>query len=92
LAPVDILRLVGWWIFYDVSIALASYPTGEIAGGDRGFERGEIASGHRRAQPPGEPFTGSLQACLLPMNVRSATRHTPARIGHHTPLERSDAQ
>jgi hypothetical protein len=78
--------------FYDVSIALASYPTGEIASGDRCPERGEIASGHRRAQPPGEPLGGSLQASLVPMNVHTAARYQAPRIGHNTALERSHAQ
>jgi hypothetical protein len=92
LAPVDILRLVGWWIFYDVSIGLASYPTGEIASVDSRPERGEIASGHRRAQPPGEPLGGSLQASLVPMNVHTAARYPAPRIGHDAALQCSDAQ
>jgi hypothetical protein len=78
--------------FYDVSIALASYPTGEIASGDRCPERGEIASGHRRAQPPGEPLGGSLQASLVPMNVHTAARYQAPRIGHNTAFERRHAQ
>jgi len=83
---------VGWWIFYDVSIALASELATGIAVGDRGSQGDEIAGRHRGPQAARESLARLLEACRRAVDVCAPTGHAPTRIGNHTSALRDHAQ
>ena len=83
---------MGWWIFYDVSIAVASELATGIAVGDRGAQCHEITGRHRGPQAARQSLAGLFDAPEGAVNVRAAAGKPTTRIGHGTAALHDDAQ